>query len=249
MDIIFGAFYAASGAGAPGLTVTIDVVRVALADGTESQVVTAQAMTESSNIDGLYRYRYASADPTTYTYFAVAHTAGTADQADLPATATMVAADALKIESADPSDTINAAADAAIADAALATAASIAALNNLSAAQVNAEVDTALSDVGLTTTVTGRIDAAISTRSTITTAEVNAEVLDVLAVDTFAEPSAVPAATSTLKDKLNWLFSLARNKLTQTATTQTLYRDDGSTPTATSTVSDDGTTATRGEFS
>lgn len=46
----------------------------------------------------------------------------------------------------------------------LATAASIAALNNLSAAQVNAEVDAALSDVGLTTTVTGRIDAAISTR-------------------------------------------------------------------------------------
>jgi hypothetical protein len=38
--------------------------------------------------------------------------------------------------------------------------------NDLSAAEVNAEVDTALSDVGLTTTVTGRIDAAISTRAT-----------------------------------------------------------------------------------
>lgn len=46
----------------------------------------------------------------------------------------------------------------------LATAASIAALNNLSAAQVNAEADTALADAGLTTIVTGRIDAAISTR-------------------------------------------------------------------------------------
>jgi hypothetical protein len=46
----------------------------------------------------------------------------------------------------------------------LATAASITALNNLSAAQVNAEVDTALADVGLTTTITGRIDAAVSTR-------------------------------------------------------------------------------------
>jgi hypothetical protein len=45
-----------------------------------------------------------------------------------------------------------------------ATAASIAALNNLSAAQVNAEADTALADVGLTTTVTGRVDAAVSTR-------------------------------------------------------------------------------------
>lgn len=36
--------------------------------------------------------------------------------------------------------------------------------NDLSAAQVNTEADTALSDVGLTTTVTGRIDDAISTR-------------------------------------------------------------------------------------
>jgi hypothetical protein len=45
-----------------------------------------------------------------------------------------------------------------------ATLAAIAALNNLSAAQVNAEVDTALADVGLTGTVTGRIDAAISSR-------------------------------------------------------------------------------------
>jgi len=45
-----------------------------------------------------------------------------------------------------------------------ATLAAIAALNNISTAQVNAEVDTALADVGLTATITGRIDAAISTR-------------------------------------------------------------------------------------
>jgi hypothetical protein len=36
--------------------------------------------------------------------------------------------------------------------------------NDLSAAQVNAEADTALADVGVTTTVTGRIDAAITSR-------------------------------------------------------------------------------------
>lgn len=50
--------------------------------------------------------------------------------------------------------------------------AQISALNNLSAAQVNTEVDTALADVGLTTTVTGRIDAAVSTRSSHTAADV-----------------------------------------------------------------------------
>jgi hypothetical protein len=36
--------------------------------------------------------------------------------------------------------------------------------NDLSAAQVNAEADIALADAGVTTTVTGRIDAAVSTR-------------------------------------------------------------------------------------
>jgi hypothetical protein len=46
----------------------------------------------------------------------------------------------------------------------LAKGTGITGFNDLSAAQVNAEADAALSDVGLTTTVTGRIDAAISTR-------------------------------------------------------------------------------------
>lgn len=56
--------------------------------------------------------------------------------------------------------------------------AAVAALHNLSAAQVNAEVDTALADAGVTTTVTGRIDAAISTRSTLTADQVWAYVVE-----------------------------------------------------------------------
>lgn len=71
-------------------------------------------------------------------------------------------------------------ADVAAADDA--TLAAIAALNNLSAAQVNAEVDTALADVGVTTTVTGRIDAAISTRLATAsyTAPDNTSIADIL---------------------------------------------------------------------
>ena len=42
--------------------------------------------------------------------------------------------------------------------------ASVSSRSTLTAAQVNAEADTALADVGLTNTVTGRIDAAISSR-------------------------------------------------------------------------------------
>jgi hypothetical protein len=48
--------------------------------------------------------------------------------------------------------------------------------NDLSAAAVNAEADTALADVGLTGTITGRIDAAISSRSSHTAADVAAGV-------------------------------------------------------------------------
>lgn len=80
-------------------------------------------------------------------------------------------------------------------------------------------------------------------------AAANAQVVDALATDTYAEPDSVPAATSSLKDKINWLFALARNKVTQTSTTQTLRNDADSGNIATSSVSDDGSTFTRGEWS
>jgi len=78
-------------------------------------------------------------------------------------------------------------------------------------------------------------------------AAVNAQVVDALSVDTYAELTAPPAATSSLKDKLTWLFMYARNKVTQTATQRKLYRDDGTTVAGTSGTTDDGTTFTKGE--
>lgn len=69
--------------------------------------------------------------------------------------------------------------------------------NDLSAAQVNAEADTALSDVGLTSTVTGRIDAAVSSRlaSASYTAPDNASIAAIL-VDTGTDIPAQIAALS-----------------------------------------------------
>ena len=64
-----------------------------------------------------------------------------------------------------------------------------------------------------------------------------------------AEPAGVPALTANLKTALSWLLALARNKLTQTSATTTLRNDADSGAIATSTVSDDGTTFTRGEWS
>lgn len=97
--------------------------------------------------------------------------------------------------------------------------------------------------------VTGNVGGSVGSLATQAKADVNAEVVDALTVDTYAEPGAVVGATASIKDMLNWVKTLARNKLTQTSSTQTLFKDDGSTPLASAVTSDDGTTATRGEFS
>ena len=66
--IFHGQFHDADGLGLAGLTVTCDVYRTALADGTTSQVVTAGSASETGG--GIYRYLLASADPSTYHYVA-----------------------------------------------------------------------------------------------------------------------------------------------------------------------------------
>jgi hypothetical protein len=97
--------------------------------------------------------------------------------------------------------------------------------------------------------VGGNVTGSVGSLAAQAKADVNAEVLDVLAVDTFAQPASVPAATSTIKDKINWLFTVGRNKITQTADTTIVRNDADSATIGSSTVSDDGTTATRGKFS
>jgi hypothetical protein len=91
--------------------------------------------------------------------------------------------------------------------------------------------------------------ASIAALNDLSAAQVNAEVVDALTVDTYAEPTVAPAATSSLKDKVNWLFALARNRLLQTDSAQTLRNDADSADIATATVSDDGTTAVRDKWS
>jgi hypothetical protein len=96
------------------------------------------------------------------------------------------------------------------------------------------------------TTELGRMDAAVSTRAT--PAQVNAEVVDALNVDTYAEPTGTPPATASLVRKIGQLFKHLRNEVTQTSTTQAL-KNDGGTTDITAAVSDDGTTFTRAKWS
>lgn len=95
---------------------------------------------------------------------------------------------------------------------------------------------------------TGTDGVLVAGHTTAAKAEINAEVVDVLVTDTFAQPASVPAATSSLKDKINWIFTVLRNKITQTATTQTLRNDGDAADIATSTHSDNGTTHSRGKW-
>jgi hypothetical protein len=84
--------------------------------------------------------------------------------------------------------------------------------------------------------------------STLDAAAVNAEVVDALNTDTYAEPGqGNPAATTTLVQKIGFLYKAWRNKSTQTASEYALYADDGATKDQEAAVSDDATTFTRNE--
>ena len=83
----------------------------------------------------------------------------------------------------------------------------------------------------------------------LSAAQVNAEVVDALATDTYAEPGqGAPAATATLAAKINYLYKSWRNRKTQTATTRRLFADDGTTVDQLATDSDDATTFVKGEM-
>ena len=75
-----------------------------------------------------------------------------------------------------------------------------------------------------------------------------APVLLEVQLDDMSEPSSVPAADVSLETKVNWLYTLARNKITQTSTTQTLRNDADAANIATSATSDSAGTFTRAEW-
>lgn len=64
-----------------------------------------------------------------------------------------------------------------------------------------------------------------------------------------SEPTTAPVANATFRRILQMLKRRFTNKVTQTATTQTQFRDDGVTSAWTAPVSDDGTTQTKGAAS
>ena len=143
------------------------------------------------------------------------------------------------------------------------------ALNAQGKLDVNAECDTALSDYGANTTIpdaagvaptaveireeidlnSTRLDADVSSRSTVTTAQVNAEVVDVMRTDVTAEMSqGAPPATPTMEEMMAYLYFRLRNKCTTTADEDAMWDDLGTTKLVKATITDNGTTLTKGEY-
>lgn len=96
---------------------------------------------------------------------------------------------------------------------------------------------------------TGDAFTAVGALNDLSAAEVNAEMLDVLTVDTFAQPGQEsPAESQTIGVMMAYLYKLARNKMDQSATELRLYADDGSTVDQKATISEAVGTVTRGKL-
>lgn len=133
-SVKFMAFYTSSKQGKTGLTVTIDIY-----DPSGTQIVTGGSATAIGG--GLYAYTLSTNNSAEGEYAAIFKTSdSTVDAQHIPSLWVLGRAG---VENLD---------------------ASVSSRSTLTAAQVNTEADTALSDVGLTSAVTGRIDQAVSTR-------------------------------------------------------------------------------------
>ena len=115
---------------------------------------------------------------------------------------------------------------------------------------VDQVMDTTVASVGVNAVTIS--NAAISTTTfaagAIDTNALAASAVTKIWATTLVDLAAVPTATDTMVNGMSFLFMLGRNKVTQTSTTQLLLKDDSATTAGTSTVSDDGTTFTRGKF-
>ena len=121
-------------------------------------------------------------------------------------------------------------------------------------------INSILTDTG--TTIPGTITTMQNDLDTITGASgvlIDTDAVDADAIKTDAVDliwanamsdlaTGAPSATASVLTAINYLYEAWRNKTTTTATLITVTKDDGSTGLVKSTISDDATTFTKGEF-
>lgn len=103
---------------------------------------------------------------------------------------------------------------------------------------LDTEISTILTRIGVPAT---SLTASIAALNNISTAQVNAEVVDALNVDTYAEPTGVPSATASLVSKIGRLYKALMRGIEITATEKRFLDSAGSSEWK-KTLSDDGTT-------
>lgn len=87
--------------------------------------------------------------------------------------------------------------------------------------------------------------AAIAALNNLSAAEVNAEVVDALSVDTYAEPTGVPSTTVSIAEKVGRLYQQQRGGI-ETDSTEKRFKNNAGTVLWKKAISDDGTTYTEG---
>lgn len=101
----------------------------------------------------------------------------------------------------------------------------------------------------VTGNVGGNVTGSVGSLGATALTAINAEVVDALNVDTYAEPGqGTPPATASIAAKVGYLYKGWRNRKTQTSSQFSLYNDDATTVGQKATVSDNGTTADVGEI-
>ena len=192
-SVKFVAFYTASKTGKTGLTVTVD-----LYDPSGTQIVTGGNATAIGG--GLYSYVLSTNNSAEGEYAAIFKTSdSTVDAQHIPSLWVLGRAGVENLDAA------------------------VSSRSTLTAAQVNAEADTALADVGLTSTITGRIDQAISSRLAAAdyTAPSAAPTVVAIRQEMDANSTKLANLDATVSSRLSPSGTLARVTLTDTATTLT----------------------------
>lgn len=119
-------------------------------------------------------------------------------------------------------------------------------LNAATPASIPGSVGSVTGAVG---SVGGNVTGSVGSLATQAKADVNAEVLDVLNVDTFDEPGQeAPGKKVSLITKIGYCYKFLRNYITNDGEVIEVYNDAGDTVDHKATVSESGGTVTREKF-
>jgi hypothetical protein len=114
---------------------------------------------------------------------------------------------------------------------------------------VNPDDATSFGLTDLDATISSRASAAsVAALNNLSAAQVNAEVVDAINVDTYTEPGqGAPPVSASLVAKINYLYKAWRNRANQTTALYQLFADNATTVDQKAVCSDDNVTFEKGE--